>query len=699
MSTLQRVCILITASTIAIVPFFYLSQIVIDPPPTTAHGLNENRYTHNRPNAQTNVYTSVAHLTEPVSGIGGWKLTREEARRILSADPPLVRFFPCNGPVGHWDCRFHAHPFHTHAIDFNALVDLFGAWSRFAEKESIEYFIVHGTLLGWYWGKSQMPFDDDIDIAMNWRVMDRILMLHNGTLIENRYLIEIAPLYMSRKTTKFRIDAQVIDIHIGVKMDITAFSYFKGSLTSHYKTVDQIVSAAITPSTLVRARDPHTFRLDMIYPLIKTTFEGHLAWVPSGWKNMLKREFRHGMTSREYDGFRYDETFRRFIPESDAARHMMDLGNPSLRQCPHRPQLPWSAYQIPSHLINIGFAKRDWLANNPEGLDAYELNDAIEPTLNMVDVDNTLVDWARIERNSTIDPKAPVKRLKLIELNLERGRDWCKAAHLIRNHPDLSNGDIFFLNEFDLGMARSRNEHTARMFAHALGLNYAWGVEFLELTHGKRKEQEEIYETRHGEQCPESWAGNQYSGMVDAWGLHGNAILSKWPLYNVSVVRFPGVDFHYAADPNTWLTDHGYEKRLGNRMALFAHIDLPDDKGGTRRAVVSSFHMQATWDVGQGYQRYGRHFVRLFNEKIREYNPDRDLLDLTGGDGWKRDAIGTKKHNWLQGEPLNYTLLNPRDTAGDWIAVRGHKSQIGTRRIVSTQHMSDHDIFIAEINV
>ena len=51
-------------------------------------------------------------------------------------------------------------------------------------------------------------------------------------------------------------------------------------------------------------------------------------------------------------------------------------------------------------------------------------------------------------------------------------------------------------------------------------LNYAWGVEFVELTNGNKGEQRRV-------------------GIVDANrdGLHGNALLSRWPLHGVSIVR------------------------------------------------------------------------------------------------------------------------------------------------------------------
>ena len=38
------------------------------------------------------------------------------------------------------------------------------------------------------------------------------------------------------------------------------------------------------------------------------------------------------------------------------------------------------------------------------------------------------------------------------------------------------------MNEMYVGMARSDQQHAARLMAYHLGVNYAWGLEFVELT-------------------------------------------------------------------------------------------------------------------------------------------------------------------------------------------------------------------------
>jgi Endonuclease/Exonuclease/phosphatase family len=99
----------------------------------------------------------------------------------------------------------------------------------------------------------------------------------------------------------------------------------------------------------------------------------------------------------------------------------------------------------------------------------------------------------------------------------------------------LSNADVVVLNEVDWGLKRTNYQNVARDLALATHMNYAYAVEFVEvdpLTLGT--------ETLEGE------SGSDKAEMVKnlnvdtsrTLGLHGSAILSRFPLKNVRVVRF-----------------------------------------------------------------------------------------------------------------------------------------------------------------
>jgi hypothetical protein len=94
-------------------------------------------------------------------------------------------------------------------------------------------------------------------------------------------------------------------------------------------------------------------------------------------------------------------------------------------------------------------------------------------------------------------------QMTVVEFNAERGRHWMSALKILKP----LNADVVILNEMDVGMARSDQQHTVSLLASALGMNYAWGMEFTELTRGTKTEQQST------------------EGFYNFLGLHGNAIL------------------------------------------------------------------------------------------------------------------------------------------------------------------------------
>merc|ERR1711865_1039880 len=99
-----------------------------------------------------------------------------------------------------------------------------------------------------------------------------------------------------------------------------------------------------------------------------------------------------------------------------------------------------------------------------------------------------------VEVDNSIAPREPCKignstTIKVVDWNTERGTYWAEFAEMIEAIPDLEKPTVLVLNEMDIGMARSGNVHTARKLAFRLGMNYAWGLEFVELTNGNAREQ------------------------------------------------------------------------------------------------------------------------------------------------------------------------------------------------------------------
>ncbi|MGF6228962.1 endonuclease/exonuclease/phosphatase family metal-dependent hydrolase [Inquilinus ginsengisoli] len=144
---------------------------------------------------------------------------------------------------------------------------------------------------------------------------------------------------------------------------------------------------------------------------------------------------------------------------------------------------------------------------------------------------------------------APVERpvpprLRVAAWNAERLKYHAPSAALLRG------ADVVLLTEADIGMARSGNRHTVRDLAEALGMGWAYGVEFVELGLGDARECE--------------WHADEDNRV----GLHGNAILSRHKLLDPVIIPLDA--------GGTWFAGRsGNQRRLGGRMAIAARFDTP----------------------------------------------------------------------------------------------------------------------------
>ncbi len=193
------------------------------------------------------------------------------------------------------------------------------------------------------------------------------------------------------------------------------------------------------------------------------------------------------------------------------------------------------------------------------------------------------------------------KALRVIAWNTERGRHWREGARLIQETLALRDPDVILLGEMDLGMARSSNEHTTREMAAALRMNYAYGVEFLEFTGGEPQERMD------------------YPGE-NAMGYHGNAILSKYPLHNARMLRFPGIEKWYAGKAYGASESEQQQKRLGGRMALFARIKLGRD------VTLVSTHLESSGRDSAARKSQ----MEMLLEELKTYSPGGPVI--LGGD-------------------------------------------------------------------
>jgi endonuclease/exonuclease/phosphatase family metal-dependent hydrolase len=168
----------------------------------------------------------------------------------------------------------------------------------------------------------------------------------------------------------------------------------------------------------------------------------------------------------------------------------------------------------------------------------------------------------------------------------------------------LQAADVIVLNELDWGMKRTGYRHVAADLARALEMNYAYGVEFVEV------DPVALGFERFGEAEASDRAALVEQIRVDPSlyrGLHGTAILSRYPLEKVRLVpfKFQGHDWYgderkersplekgrRKAGEMAFRTKTGREVRRGGRMMLLAEIADPAFPGG--RLTIVATHLEA----------------------------------------------------------------------------------------------------------
>lgn len=228
-------------------------------------------------------------------------------------------------------------------------------------------------------------------------------------------------------------------------------------------------------------------------------------------------------------------------------------------------------------------------------------------------------------------PPAPRKPFyRAVTWNIERGIQFEGILYQLKNHPVLSQADVWLLPETDMGMARSKNRNVAKELAEVLGLNYYFVPTYLNLSKGNGTE-------------------IHFEGD-NTQGIHGNAILSRYP-----IDEFHIIPLHNAKDKMK-----GKEKRLGHQQALACTVQFPQ---GPVRVICA--HLDA--HSSKRHRRDQMRTIMGFLDRLPA------LPSLFGGD-------------------LNTTTYNSRNAFwaifGFWVRVA-----MGVRYVIAHQYPYPHRWF------
>ncbi|KAJ1558290.1 hypothetical protein HK405_014011 [Cladochytrium tenue] len=190
------------------------------------------------------------------------------------------------------------------------LTELVGAWSRFLQASRLKAWLAHGTLMGWYWSRGVLPWDDDIDVQMTFRDLEMLAARYNGTRWEGRFLVDVNPNAVNRfRQRRNIIDARFIDTHTGRFVDVTAL----GSPLA--PSVIAAANASDADAVLVSCKSVHNYTLGDLFPLRESVFQGSPCFVPYDVERCLQSEYGEISTRRRiFRSHRYNETSKQWDP-------------------------------------------------------------------------------------------------------------------------------------------------------------------------------------------------------------------------------------------------------------------------------------------------------------------------------------------------------------------------------------------------
>nr|OQO17588.1 hypothetical protein B0A51_14939 [Rachicladosporium sp. CCFEE 5018] len=215
---------------------------------------------------------------------------------------------------GHYDGRFAGGklPYDARREHLTALTH---TYFKTMNDIGIETWLMHGSLLGWYWNRNALPWDSDIDVMVSERSIDHLANYYNMSMHHyaepgrdggRDYLLEINPHYHvdSTSDTTNVIDARWICTQTGLFIDITTL---RRNRTAQEKGVDGAMMV----------KDNHHYMYDDIFPLRESTFEGVNTRVPFAYSDLLVEEYGPAALSKTtHENHRWDSVKQEWIPLS-----------------------------------------------------------------------------------------------------------------------------------------------------------------------------------------------------------------------------------------------------------------------------------------------------------------------------------------------------------------------------------------------
>jgi len=164
----------------------------------------------------------------------------------------------------------------------------------------------------------------------------------------------------------------------------------------------------------------------------------------------------------------------------------------------------------------------------------------------------------------------------------------------------LKAADVWILNEVDWGVKRTQYREVVRELAGTLNMNWAYGVEFLEID--SKQLGTDTFEDKEDEKERQQLLEQFRVDKDRVRALHGHAVLSRYPILGARLVPFK-VGYDWFREAKITTLEKGKRKaaalvgeellqevRRGGRTTLFVDLDVPELSG--QRLTVAATHLE-----------------------------------------------------------------------------------------------------------
>ncbi|EMG47039.1 Positive regulator of mannosylphosphate transferase, putative, partial [Candida maltosa Xu316] len=262
---------------------------------------------------------------------------RYSADKVAHGGPP--KYFAESRLIGtthgdHYDWRFFNGLMGGTIEQSLTLHRLIRAWLSFTRKTGVTTWIAHGSLLSWYWNGIAFPWDNDIDVQVPVMDLHKLSLNYNQTLIVEdpedgfgRYFLDCGSFITLREkgNGNNNIDARFVDVDTGLYIDITGLALsnsktpgdYERDLPKSFVKDEQNPRVANEILQIYNCRNNHFTAYDELSPLIKSSVEGEIGYIPSKFSNILSKEYRDGMKSYSFSGYIFVPKIRLWVKEED----------------------------------------------------------------------------------------------------------------------------------------------------------------------------------------------------------------------------------------------------------------------------------------------------------------------------------------------------------------------------------------------